>query len=184
MALCSRMQLFTAAKIRSALEGVNAHLAASEVTAELCLFGGAIMSLVFDARESTRDLDAIMIPKEPLIRAAKLVAFEMGLEEDWLNDGVKGFLSAKGEFTTEGLPSFSHLRLLRPTAQYLLAMKCLASRSSSEGHSGDGADILFLCQHLGLTTPEAVLSIVSEFYPDRLLTVKTKYLITELLAQE
>ncbi|MFU8892400.1 MAG: hypothetical protein ACNA8L_02120 [Luteolibacter sp.] len=34
---------------------------------ELCIFGGAAMVLAFDARESTRDVDAVFVTKDPIL---------------------------------------------------------------------------------------------------------------------
>lgn len=94
---------------------------------EICLFGGAVMVLAFQARPSTKDVDAIFQPA-PLVRTlARQVAVERDLPEDWLNDG-KGFVSARHEAGTEDLPQFDGLRVTAPTPEYLLAMKCMASR--------------------------------------------------------
>jgi len=169
--------------IRQALSLLNGKLAARQVTGELCLFGGAVMALVFDARQSTRDVDAIMVPKRELSEAASEVADEMNLPAAWLNDGVKGFASAKGEHTDEGMPQFSHLRIMRPTAEYLLAMKCLAARSDAFDESPDQADVMVLARHLGLKKAEPILEIVTRFYPAAQLPAKTRYFVEEI-AQE
>ena len=53
------------------------------------------MVLGYQARQSTRDVDAVILaPKEArLVRAlAKHVAEEHDWPEDWLNDGAKGYL--------------------------------------------------------------------------------------------
>ena len=101
------------------------------------------MVLAFNARLSTRDVDAVFQPTALMRDLSAKVAAEIGLPENWLNDGVKGFQSANPALTSEALPQFSHLRLLRPTADYLLAMKCLAARAEDHPvhsvHSPAGA---------------------------------------------
>ncbi len=169
--------------IRQALDLLNRKLADRQVTAELCVFGGAVMALVFDARESTRDVDAIMVPKSQLAEAALEVSSQLGLPHTWLNDGVKGFVSLHGDYTEAGMPQFEHLRIMRPTAEYLLAMKCLAARSDVFDDAPDRQDALVLARHLGLTTEAEMLDIVSRFYPDSQLQAKTRYFVAEL-AQE
>lgn len=169
--------------IHAALSLLNDKLAAREMQGELCLFGGAVMALVYDARQSTRDVDAIMVPKSELMAAANEVAEEMQLPASWLNDGVKGYVSAQPELTSEGLPKFSHLRLFCPTPAYLLAMKCLAARSDALDHSGDKADVQVLCRHLGLMSAEQVIEIVQRFYPADRLPVKTQYFIIEAVEE-
>src|SRR5438046_3165351 len=79
------------------------------------------------------------------------------VRREWLNDGVKGFLSSRAELVSGGLPQFSHLRLTRPTERYLLAMKCLAARAGGLETQGDKDDIEFLARRLGLRSAEEVL---------------------------
>jgi hypothetical protein len=53
------------------------------------------MVLVYEARESTRDVDAIILaPREASVvrELAQTIADERGWPDDWLNDGAKGFL--------------------------------------------------------------------------------------------
>ena len=50
------------------------------------------MAVAYDARKATTDVDAVFVPSKEVRIAASRVAQERGLEEDWLNDGVKGFL--------------------------------------------------------------------------------------------
>lgn len=59
--------------------------------AEISLVGGAAIALSFDARRATRDLDAVFAPTDS-VRQAAAVADREGLDLDWLNDAVKGFL--------------------------------------------------------------------------------------------
>jgi hypothetical protein len=75
----------------------------------------------------------------------------------------------------------SHLRIIRPTAEYLLAMKCMASRLPSYSGKGDKDDIFFLLNDLKLRDADAVFKVVEKFYaPERILP-KTRFLIQELL---
>jgi len=57
------------------------------VKGEICLYGGAVMCLVFDARPSTKDVDAIFHPAEIIRKAAKEISNDYELVDDWLNDG-------------------------------------------------------------------------------------------------
>lgn len=136
------MHQLSRSQIIAALSSLNDKLATKGVTGELCIFGGAAMVLVFDARPNTRDVDAIFVPKGELAEAAEAVGAEMSLPAGWLNDGVKGFASPAGKLTEDDLPRFSHLRLMRPTARYLLAMKCLAARIGGYDAPKDREDVL------------------------------------------
>ena len=104
------------------------------------------MILAFDARQSTRDVDAVFVPKTEIYQAAEQIADEMNLPVSWLNDGVKGFISSEGELTDEGMPQWENLRILRPITSYLLAMKCMAARVAEYDTVGDKEDIKHLCK--------------------------------------
>lgn len=162
---------------------LNELLLQKGVIGELCIFGGAAMVLAFDARESTRDVDAIFVPKKEVLEAAKQVASELALDTDWLNDGVKGFVSDQGEVTSDGMPVFSTLRVMRPTTEYLLAMKCLASRVGDYGNHGDKADVITLVRRSGMTDPVAVIDLVCRYYKESLLPPKIVYFIEEIMQE-
>jgi hypothetical protein len=67
----------------------------------------------------------------------------MSLPANWLNDGVKGFVSNTPDHVPDDLPQFPHLRVIRPSARYLLAMKCIAARVEGYDHPGDKKDARF-----------------------------------------
>ena len=169
--------------IFKALEALSDYFKQHGAQGEICIFGGTAMLLAFDAREMTRDVDAIFQPTGLFRDAAKKIGETHDLPEHWLNDGVKGFVSSSGDFTSEGLPQFSHLRITRPTAQYLLAMKCLAARESGYGTDGDKKDVKTLINHLGLKTAEEILNIVEKYYPLAQITVKTKFFVEEIIQE-
>ncbi len=175
--------ILTKERIITALDTLNKRLTEKGVTGELCIFGGATMILAFDARQSTRDVDAVFVPKTEIYQAAEQIADEMNLPVSWLNDGVKGFVSSDGELTTDGMPQWENLRILRPITSYLLAMKCMAARVAEYDTVGDKDDIKHLCKNLGVETPEEVLHIVERYYERSRIHVKTLYFIEEALAE-
>jgi hypothetical protein len=75
----------------------------------------------------------------------------------------------------------SNLRVIRPTAEYLLAMKCMAARSPAYDTRGDRDDIAFLVSHLELRKAEDVLRIVESFYGTREILPKTHFMIVEVM---
>jgi len=170
--------------ILRALSSLSDELGKQGVTGELCLFGGTVMVLAFTARLSTKDVDALFQPS-PLIRdIAKRIGEEQSLPTDWLNDGVKGFVSARHETTAGNLPQFPHLRLTMPVPEYLLAMKCMAARlGGTTGETSDVPDILFLLRHLQLKSAKNVLDLVGEYYPANRIPVKTQYLVEGLFEE-
>lgn len=167
--------------MRAALQALSDELGDRKVQGELCLFGGRAMVLAFQSRQTTKDVDAIFHPAEVVREAAAAVRDNLSLPRAWLNDAVKGFVSARHETAAYDLPQFPHLRLVAPVPEYLLAMKLMASRIGSLGEADDRADIRFLLQ---LSSWERALDIVERYYrPDRV-PPRAKYLLMEILEEK
>jgi hypothetical protein len=177
--------MLTREHILKALERLSELLRAEGVEGEVCLLGGTAMVLAFKARPSTKDVDAIFEPTEAIRRAARIVAQEQELPEDWLNDGAKGFASYHHEVTAADLPQFAGLRLTAPTAEYMLAMKSMASRVGyAAADPSDVADLRFLIGRLGLKRPEEAQAIVASFYPEQQIPPRALYLLEELFEED
>lgn len=146
------------------------------VKGEICLYDGAVMCLVYDARPSTKDVDAIFQPAEIIRDAAREIAAEYGLPDDWLNDGVKGFLVEHPKSVFLNLP---HLTVMVADPEYLLAMKALSARIDAT----DGPDIVFLIKALKITTIEEVFNIIEAYYPDRIIRPATQFFLEELFGE-
>ncbi len=141
------MSRLTGEAIRRLFELLNSELKAENAEGELYLVGGAVMCLVLEARDSTRDIDAFFKPTRVIRQAAKRVAARAGLAETWLNDAVKGFLSPRGEFRP--YLDLEHLRIFVAEPRYLLAMKCAAMRLGEEFHDLD--DVRYLLRYLNVS---------------------------------
>jgi len=167
--------------ILEALGALSEELARHNLTGEACLFGGTVMVLAFSARLATKDVDALFQPTEFIREAAARVASEQHLPADWINDGVKGFISTRHDTTLGNLPQFPNLKLTMPVPEYLLAMKCMAARlGGTTGESTDVPDIIFLIRHLQLQAASEVLDIVGDYYPRNQIPVKTQFLVEGL----
>jgi hypothetical protein len=170
--------------ILAALRALSDELAKRKIIGEVCLFGGTVMVLAFTARLTTKDVDALFQPAQMIRNLAGRIADDQHLPANWLNDGVKGFLSARHETTTGNLPQFSHLRLTMPVPEYLLAMKCMAARmGGANAEPSDISDIIFLIRHLRLTSAKEVLDLVTQYYPPNRIPVKTQFLIEGLFEE-
>jgi hypothetical protein len=170
-------------QVLEAFGRLSVHLAANGVIGEIHLLGGAVMMLAFQAREATKDVDAIFVPTREIREAASRVAHEMGLEPDWLNDGAKGFVSATGDFSDQALPQHANLRVLTPTPEYMLAMKVVAARSATVLDRGDKEDIRLLIARLRLTSTDDVMAIVQRYYPANRILPRSSYLVDEILQE-
>jgi hypothetical protein len=163
--------------IHRLFELLDEELGKKESLGELYVVGGAVMCLVLDARDSTKDVDAFFKPTKTVREAAARVAARANVASDWLNDAVKGFLGDRGQF----VPYFErpHLRVYVAEPHYLLAMKCAAMRLGEEFH--DLEDVRYLLRHLNVSSLDHALEIVGRFFdPDRL-HPKTRLALEELL---
>jgi hypothetical protein len=156
---------------------LNEELRAADIEAELFLVGGAAMCLAYAVRPSTRDVDALFRPPAEVRKAAARVAIRADLKPDWLNDGVKGFLSPRADFSP--FLELDHLRIMLAQPEYLLAMKCLSMRIGAEFHDED--DVRYLLRHLDVRDHDAALAIITRYYPVDKFPQKTLYALSELL---
>ena len=156
---------------------LNGELARRSITGEVYVVGGAVMCLVFDARASTRDIDAFFRPAGEVRAAAQAVATAAGLPGDWLNDAVKAYLSDHEDF--QPYLELTNLHVLTASPEYLLAMKCLAMRLGEGFHDED--DVRFLLRLLNLTEYQKALEVVTRYYPRERFPQKTLYALEELL---
>jgi hypothetical protein len=154
------------------------------VVGELNLLGGTAMVLGFQARQSTKDVDAIFAPARIIREEAKAVGEEMNLPADWLNDAAKGFLSPRAEFRNLDDVDFPNLRVQVPTAEYLLAMKVIAARAGLGGESSDKEDIRFLIRRLRLPSAQHVMELVQKYYNPSQMLPRTMYLVEEIFSED
>lgn len=123
------MQRLSRQTILEAFAELSRTLNESNQSAELALAGGAAMVLLFDARQATKDVDIVVLQASDanlLRRAAADVAARLELPDDWLNEGVKGYIQglAPGEVVFRSASLVIHS--LAP--HQLLAMKLSAWR--------------------------------------------------------
>jgi hypothetical protein len=168
---------FSATQLHRLFSLLNVELAQRDTNGELYLVGGAVMCLAYATRPSTQDVDALFRPVTAVRQAAARVAMQAGLPADWLNDGVKGYLSDRGEFAP--FLELSHLKILIAQPEYLLAMKCLAFRIGAEFH--DEEDVRYLLRHLDISSNDQALQVISRYYPLERFPQKTLYALAELL---
>ena len=166
-------------EIRRYLEALSDLLGRRGVVGEVVIYGGAAMVLAHHARVSTKDVDAVFEPKAVVYEAAERVTREQDAPRGWLNDAVKGFLSAAGN--TQPLLDLPHLKVFVAAPEYLLAMKCMSMRLGRD--ETDIRDIRFLMRHLELRRADDVFDIVEKYYPRNLIQPKTRFAIEELCGE-
>lgn len=169
--------MLTASRIEELLKALNDELAIRQIRGELYLAGGAVMCLVFRARDATKDIDRLLIPAPALREAAAAVAAREGLPPGWINDAVKGFFSAAGRFDVYA--DLGNLKVFSPHPDYLLAMKCLAMRLGEEYQ--DRQDAALLLRIAGVQTISDAESVLLRYYPLERYPAKSRFVLEELL---
>lgn len=167
--------MLTVAQIKKFFKQLNDELVSQKVIGEVGICGGAVMCLVFNARASTKDIDAIFEPTREIRLAAKRVAKKNALSEDWLNDAAKGFFHI--DPPREDVLNFSNLRVWAPRADYMLAMKAISARFDTH----DRDDLIFLIRYLELNSVQAVFDVIGKYYPRNTIPAKTQFLVEEVL---
>lgn len=165
--------MMTRDEILRAFQRLDAELGRRGCKAECYLVGGAVMCLALNARPSTKDVDAWFTEPAVVRDAVRVVAGDLGLPEDWLNDAAKGFVPRGAGF--ERWRSLPHLEVSVADDRTLLAMKCAAARTVE-----DANDIRLLADRLDLHGAEDVLAVVLSYYPAEQLPVRTRLLLEEM----
>lgn len=142
--------------------------------AQLFVVGGAAMALAYDQDRLTRDVDALFVPAPEVRQIAEDMSAVHGLEPDWLNDAVKGFLPGADEHPRTVFESES-LLVQVPSPEYLLAMKLHASRDDRDL---DDAALLF--NTLGYTSAQGCIDLLASRYPVARLLPRHRYIAEDV----
>lgn len=168
----------TRKRIVQALRRLGQLAREQNVTLEIALYEGAVFTLVYGSRDATKDVDAVFRPSEIGKALAANVAAELGLPDEWLNDDVKQFLAAKEAKRSLPESEFGEgVRIVVPTAAYLLAMKLRACRPPLPGYAGDYGDIRFLVKKMELASVEEAESIHDKFFPHDALAAEAREVV-------
>ena len=141
------------------LEKINEKLEQREKFGEIIICGGAALTLVYEARNSTRDIDAIFRPKEDLKVIIDEISRENNLDSQWLNDDVVMFTEEFKNLTSSEYIKLSSLTVSVLDAESLLAMKLVSARADTY----DLSDAIILMKHLHIKEIEEVYAILEKY---------------------
>lgn len=157
------------------LDIINNKLKDRSIIGEIHLYGGAAMLLLFADRLSTKDIDAIFVPKNIFHDIIKKIEEEQHLQKDWLNDAVKGFFSDKSQ--DYPYKELSNLRIYVAEPEYLLAMKLISSRLETL----DISDIKMLINSLKIKKKSELHKILNKYYYNSpFISTKVGYVIDDI----
>ena len=124
------MDDMTKQDIEKYLNEVNKKLAERGKHGEIVMAGGASLTVVYNARNATHDIDALFRPSKEFREIISEIANENDLKDDWLNDGVKGFFTEK--MNANLYKEYSNLSVYSIDAEGLLALKLTSARLDSK----------------------------------------------------
>jgi hypothetical protein len=151
--------------------GRRAH--AQDKVVEIAIYGGSALMLASNFRVATQD--AVADTDQGLVnRLAQEIGAERSWPQDWLNDGVRTYLSPNVEglaqhhelFRTYPSEDAPGLRVFVPTPEYLLAMKLMALRLDPAAGKTDLSDILNLMEVVDIADKEQLNQFAAMFYPE------------------
>lgn len=170
----------THSRLAEALADLARSLAGADIQARLYIVGGAAMTLEYQARDATRDIDAQYYPKDAVNNVALQVARRHDLPDDWLNDKAAMFISpVVDDENAKVFLTIGTVMIQIASPEVLLAMKIRASRPSR-----DAADIEFLCRYLHVSSVDQAIDIFEAYYPEDPLPVRAKPLLKSIFAQK
>ncbi|MGH9172469.1 MAG: DUF6036 family nucleotidyltransferase [Acidimicrobiales bacterium] len=169
-------ELIERSQLEEAFRRVAAELKREGIGGDIYIFGGAAMVLAFNAREATRDVDALFEPREKIHRIALSVAQELGMPSWWLNDQASSYLPRRRDEKARLIFDHPHLRVSVVSPEHLLAMKAMAARTYA-----DLDDIATLCTHLEVTEVTDVAALCARIYPEEPLTARARLVIEDVL---
>ncbi|MFI6507881.1 DUF6036 family nucleotidyltransferase [Streptosporangium sp. NPDC050855] len=141
---------------------------------DLYIFGGAAMALAYDARRSTRDIDAVFEPHGIVLDEARAVASELGLPSWWLNEQASAYVAPGGDSSARRVFDHPGLRVSAASPEHLLAMKVLAARRR------DISDIQALVERLALGSTDEILALCAEVFPDEPVPDRARLMLEDL----
>ncbi|HSZ75578.1 MAG TPA: hypothetical protein VK779_12225 [Rhizomicrobium sp.] len=186
--MADQPKIFNRETLEQAFHRLGELAAAANKIIDISVYGGSALVLTTDFRVGTQDVDAVFEADRSFVRhAAEIVAAEFGWSTDWINDGVKGFLSAQDSSPSAKTLFHSYpsetgpgLRVFVASPSYLFAMKCLAMRAGGVEQSEDINDIRKLGSILAIANAAEAISIVTRYYPAGKLPPKTRFGLEEI----
>ncbi len=171
------MDDMTKQDIEKYLNEVNKKLAERGKHGEIVMAGGASLTVVYNARNATHDIDALFRPSKEFREIISEIANENDLKDDWLNDGVKGFFTEK--MNANLYKEYSNLSVYSIDAEGLLALKLTSARLDSK----DMRDSITLMKCLDIKNEEQLFNIIEKYTSPNQQTAKCHYFTLEAFNQ-
>lgn len=164
----NNVELLNKAKLLEIFDYLNDQLKENAMQMEITIYGDCIMTMEYDNRPATRNIDCVFSATNERILEHILAntQFVFNLSDGWINDEIREPLKAMLSEELEPFKTYSNLKILKPKPAQLLAMKILAARPEP---SKDFTDAYLLCKSLEITTKKELFDTLTPFIPLKLL---------------
>ena len=151
-------------KLLQIFDYLNERLKENRMQLEITIYGGSIMTMVYDSRPATRDIDCVFSETnlQLLAHILEQTRFAFNLPDGWINEQIKEPLKAIIKEDRVTYKVYTNLKILKPRPEQLLAMKVLAARPEP---AKDFADAFILCKDLNIVTKEQLLQVFAKYIP-------------------
>lgn len=143
---------------------LNNRLAENNLFLDLNVYKHTVMTLLYDIRPATKDIECVFIDCDMKIldNILDLTGTVFNLNNDWLFNQIKQPIIQLIHNGDNKNLTYSNLRVISPLTEQLLAMKILSARSFP---SKDFEDAYLLCKDLRITTKQQVVDIFNSYIP-------------------
>lgn len=150
---------FSREDIESLLEALAHRLTSNGCAASIYIVGGVAIALrgISDERR-TGDIDALMVPEDRVLEAARAIAQERGIRPNWLNSAARPYVPPAPPGMVDDATSPGLAVRIAPV-EHLLAMKILAARGRR-----DTQDIIELARRAHVSTADELTALVCDIY--------------------
>lgn len=170
--------MLTKNDIERFLREISDEMAKRDISGEIVFCGGAVMTMVYEARPATKDVDGLFAPTGSIDEIARAIAAREGLEVDWLNDVARGLIdTSRMEFIV--IREYGNLTVRMPDAEAMLAMNLTSARLVGK----DQADALFFMRYLEIGSEEQLFDIIERNTAPQRLTPMARFFTIELFEQ-
>ncbi len=166
--LSSHIKLMDKNKLLEIFEYLNKQLKENHLELEITIYGGSIMTMVYDNRPASKDIDCVFSETnfKLLDNILDLTKFTFNLSDGWINEEIKEPLKFILKEDKETYKNYSNLKILKPIPEQLLAMKILAARPEP---AKDFLDAYILCKDLNIEDKNKLFKSISTYIPLTLL---------------
>ncbi len=166
-------------KVLEIFNYLNERLKENHLQLEITIYGGTVMTMVYDNRPATKDIDCVFSETNSrlLENILSLTKHTFNLSDNWINEEIKEPLKYILKEEKETFKVYSNLKILKPIAEQMLAMKILAARREP---AKDFMDAFLLCKNLNIQTRKELMDIVLDYIPVTLIGERQKKFIIYL----